>query len=142
MAHLTRKQRDYVNAVKHGLRGMTGVSSGICPGCEQCRNEYGQLVRCSCQDSNGGEPDPYCPDCDGRGMRLPTMAEFDEQWSSGKVFSEPSFSWGSCGVCGSSLGGDREIWHWVDKDGAIHHEDDMCVDCVCYIANGDIPERE
>lgn len=52
---------------------------------------------------------------------------------------EPSFSWASCGICNSHLGGNRESWHAI-LDGKIVHWDDACVDCVLYIANGDEPE--
>jgi len=68
------------------------------------------------------------------------MEEFEEQWSSGRVFSEGSFSWAGCGICGSRLGGTVEPWHGVDSNGEIMHFDDACVDCVCYLANGDLPE--
>lgn len=113
-APLTPKQRDYVDTVAHNLRGMSGVSSGLCPGCEQCREDHG----------------------------IPTMEEFREQWSRGLVSSEPHFSHEPCGVCGSPLGGSREVWHWIDDSGTIHHETDMCSDCVCYLANGDVPELD
>lgn len=53
---------------------------------------------------------------------------------------EGSFYWTPCGICGSPLGGDRYIWHWIDEDGAMMHEDSACTDCVLYLANGDEPE--
>ena len=53
---------------------------------------------------------------------------------------EASFSWRSCGVCGSKLAGDRFVWH-AQLDGNLVHFDDACVDCVQYIANGEEPEN-
>ena len=54
-------------------------------------------------------------------------------------FDEAFFSWQSCEVCGSSLGGDRYPAHACDAEGAIIHLD-VCVDCLQYIANGEEPE--
>ena len=141
LAGLTRKQREYVESVERYTKGLTAVSTGVCPGCEQCRDEYGVKVRCECQDApeNEGEPNPDCDDCDGHGKRPPTMAEFDEQCSNGSAFSEGSFSWRGCGICGSTLGGTVEPWHYLNEHGEIVHCDDACVDCVCYLANGDLP---
>jgi len=148
---LTRKQKRFVEAIERNTQGLTAVSTGPCPGCEQCRDEYGVKVRCECQDKpeNEGEPDPDCDDCDGKGVRLPTMAEFEEQWSSGKAISEGEFSHSGCDLCGSTLGGTFEPWHAclpvVDAAGQlvryeIIHGDRACVDCVMYLANGDLPE--
>ena len=106
--------QSYINAVESNLEGLTAVSSGICPGCETCREEYAADA---------------------------TMEEFEELWQSGEVNSEPSFSWQGCDICGSSLGGDVEPWHAVDENNEIVHGDRCCVDCVLYLANGDIPEN-
>ena len=106
----------YVENVEHNLNGLTAVSTGVCPGCEECRSTY-------------------APDM--------SMEEFDNAYSSGSVYGEASFSWGSCGICGSTLGGDREVWHGLDDlTGTLYHFDDACVDCVMYLANGDIPEGQ
>lgn len=142
LAGLTAKHRDFVLAIDRNMDGLEAVSTGICPGCEQCRDEYGIKVPCAC----GGEEnwpengEFYCDDCDGRGERAPTMEEFEEQVSSGDVCDEGHFTWAGCDICGSSLGGDHYEWHAVDKDGAIIHGDDACVDCMMYLANGDLPE--
>ncbi len=59
---------------------------------------------------------------------------------------EESFSWVSCGICRTTLGGNRCTWHWIrggdenGKGGDIVHEDNMCMDCVLFLANGDEPE--
>ena len=70
-----------------------------------------------------------------------TMDEFYDAWSSGEVCDEGSFSWHCCDICSSHLGGDRYVWHYIDSDGEIQHEDGACVDCVMYLAYGDIPEH-
>ena len=49
------------------------------------------------------------------------------------------FSWANCEICGTGLGGDRYIGHYVNEDNEIVHFDSVCVDCDKYIANGDIP---
>ena len=53
---------------------------------------------------------------------------------------EPWFSWSPCDVCGSTLGGDREVGHGIDKNGDFMHLH-ACTDCVIYLANGDEPEE-
>ena len=91
-------------------RELDAVSTGACPGCEQCRDAFDSDL---------------------------TMEAFDEAWQRCEVYVESSFSWSSCGICGSTLGGDREPWHWIDEDNEIQHEDDACIDCVYYMANGE-----
>lgn len=109
---------EYTDAVARGLDGMKGVSSGECPGCERCAERHDM-----------------------------TPDEHRAAWHDGKVDdAEESFSWQPCGICGTTLGGDRSTWHWISggddhgKGGEIVHEDDMCTDCVLYLANGDEPE--
>ena len=104
---------DYENAVRANLDGLDAVSTGVCPGCEVCRDQFAP-----------GE----------------TMERFQQLWSDGFVCDEGGFSWQPCGICGSSLGGQRYSWHYIDENGEICHEDDACEDCVCYLANGDLPE--
>lgn len=112
----------YERAVRASLEGMIGVSTGACPGCAQCASDHGH------------DPDDE-----------QSMSDFEARWRSGDACSEPHFSWSPCGICGSSLGGDREVWHWVharaDGTREIVHEDNACIDCVLYLANGDVPER-
>ena len=69
-----------------------------------------------------------------------TMEEFKELWANGDVFDEGGFSRYQCGICGSPLGGNRQVWHYVDDNGEICHEDDACDNCVAFLANGDLPE--
>jgi len=115
---MTTKQREFVESIERNTKGLSAVSTGICPGCEQCRTEYGVRI-------------------DGR---EPTMAEFEEQWSTQEALCEPYFSWARCELCGSPLGGNREPWHAIDDaTGKIIHGDHCCVDCTLYLANGDLP---
>ena len=55
---------------------------------------------------------------------------------------ETHFSWGQCDSCGSTLGGDRSAAQgcWSDADGFHHIEMEVCVDCMMYHANGELPE--
>jgi len=105
---------EFTDAVERGLRGLMSASPGACPGCERCRDAF--------------EPDM-------------TMEEFDEAWHKGEVNDEPSFSYSGCGICGTTLGGDCYVWHWVSDDNTVEHEDDCCVDCALFLANGDEPEN-
>lgn len=104
---------EFTVAVEKGLENMVGVSTGVCPGCETCADMFANS----------------------------DIEELAQGWENGSIFSEPSFSKSPCGICGSYLGGDREIWHWIDENNHIQHEDDCCVDCMLYLANGDEPEH-
>ncbi|MCH8969536.1 MAG: hypothetical protein IIA66_10520 [Planctomycetes bacterium] len=106
--------RAFIAGVASGCEGLAFVSTGICPGCETCREEY-------------------APDA--------TPDGFEQLWQSGEVFAEPSFSPCGCEICGSTLGGNFEPWHAVDDNGEIIHGDRACVDCLLYLANGDLPEK-
>jgi len=135
---LTKKQQRFVDAIERNTEGLTAVSTGICPGCEQCRDEYGRPVPCGkCAAGLIGDED--CPHCDGTGHRPPTLEEFEEQWSTQEAYCEPYFSWSGCDLCDSSLGGNMEPWHGVDENNEIMHFEHACTDCVVYLANGDLP---
>jgi hypothetical protein len=67
-----------------------------------------------------------------------------DAWATGDLPSGGQhFSCHPCGICGTTLGGDRHAWHWVDPNDPareIEHESDACTDCVVFLANGDEPE--
>lgn len=126
---------EFTDAVARGTHGMEGVSSGACPGCMTCAENHGIVLRDESDTPRAQET---------------IAAEFRKLWESGKTNDEAEFSWCPCGVCGSRLGGDRYVWHWVHvipsgnpnvpiRD--LHHESDMCTDCVRFLANGDEPEN-
>jgi hypothetical protein len=108
----------YTDAVSRGLKSLTAVSIGECPGCPQCAKNHGM-----------------------------TPKAHERAWRSGTLLeTEGSFSWRPCGICGTKLGGNRECWHAIDADkpvagGEILHFEDACTDCVMYLANGDEPDR-
>jgi len=105
----------YTERVAHGLEGLEAVSTGPCPGCDECRKNYGYS----------------------------SMRAFSDAWECGEVVVEPHFSRAPCDICGSLLAGDREDWHAFDREtGATYHFHSACVDCVIYLANGDVPEGE
>jgi hypothetical protein len=114
---------EYEQAIEHNMKGLTAVSTGVCPGCEECAQQYDyDDVEC-CEN--------------GFNMKL-----FDEAVSAGEVFDEGSFSWSGCDICGSSLGGTFEVWHAVDEESnEIVHGEHACMDCVMYLANGTLPEE-
>lgn len=80
---------------------------------------------------------PTCPDCQ-RAWDL-TPRAFYLAYEAGEIFDEGGFSWQSCECCGSTFGGDRYPAHYVETDGKIGHIE-ICVDCLLYLANGDLPE--
>lgn len=119
----------YVQAVTRGLDGLQAVSTGVCPGCSTCAHEH-----------------DYADDHDDPAR---TLAAFEDAWRSGKLRGDGDshFSWSPCDICGSSLGGDREIWHAIAgapgeklAGRSIEHFDNACTDCVIFLANGDEPE--
>lgn len=50
------------------------------------------------------------------------------------------FSWHSCDVCNEGLGGERHPVVFFDKEGNRVSEGACCSACLCYLANGDLPE--
>lgn len=67
------------------------VSTGYCPGCQECANAFGI-----------------------------SLQELEEQWSAG-LSDEGGFSWSLCVNCGSELGGTRYIAHGRDDNGDLEH---------------------
>lgn len=107
----------WVEDFESNTKGLKALSTGLCPGCKECVQAHG-----------------FDPEEPGQ------MDAFEAEWSSGKAYSEPSFSWAACELCNSPLGGDREPYHWIGEDGQIVHGDGACIDCVAYLANGEVPE--
>ena len=70
----------------------------------------------------------------------PTREQFEEAMDNGEIVQEPFFSWEGCDLCGSHLGGNFEPWHAVDANNEIVHGQRACVDCVVYLANGELPD--
>lgn len=91
-----QEYKEYEERVARYLEGLKYVSTGYCPGCTTCQEEYGP------------EDDGDYPEVEG------------------------SFSWQSCEICGSTLGGNRYPWHAVNDDGELLHGE-CCVDCMYYI---------
>lgn len=78
-----------------------------------------------------------CPGCEDCGLvDVDTMDDprYEEA-------GEGGFSWQQCDSCGSTLGGDRSPAHCYNPDTKTILHLDVCVDCVMYLANGDVPEE-
>jgi hypothetical protein len=142
----------YAERVEANLKGLTAVSTGTCPGCDECREsvEYIPEHTYAYGDGKSGDGRWYIKAV-GVGASYDTEEEclagcreaFEAGWSAGCFDSEPSFSWSPCGICDSHRGGDREVWHGRDDlTGTLYHFDDACTDCVIYLANGDLPEED
>ncbi len=41
-----------------------------------------------------------------------------------------------------NLGSTLYVYHWIDENGELIHENDGCPDCLVYTANGDLPHDE
>lgn len=160
----------YAERVADNLKGCEAISTGLCPGCDTCRKEFdAYTVRETTEDESGvftrwtfdankGEAGPQGnyldPQDPRRTIHFATEAEaeaaareaFREAWSNGDVYSEGSFSWAGCGICGSTLGGTLESWHYVANNAegvrTIYHHSDACVDCVAYLNNGTLPDED
>lgn len=103
----------YTDAVTANLEGLTAISTGACPGCPECMEHDG----------------------------FTSADDHTSAWHRGDTCSDTHFSWCPCGICGSTLGGDRERWHALGANREILHFDDACTDCVLYLAYGDEPEQ-
>ncbi|MHA2329748.1 MAG: hypothetical protein ACXACR_14630 [Candidatus Hodarchaeales archaeon] len=77
------------------------VSSGLCPNCEECKNNFG----------------------------YDSMAKFNQDIGNGDIFDEGSFSWNSCDDCNTSLGGNSYYAHGIDENEELIHFK-ICYDCL------------
>jgi len=106
--------KTYIEAFNRQTEGLIGLNVGLASVCSICRANY--------------EYDS--PDA----MR--------EDLENGDLFDEGGFSRVFCGSCGSEISGDRYAAHaWIDDEREILVHLNVCVDCLRYIANGDIPEQ-
>jgi hypothetical protein len=103
--------KEFEAAVEAGCEGLEAVSGGLCPTCPECQRDFDMEPR-----------------------------EFFAAYEAGKVADEGGFSWHACECCGSHLGGNRYAAHGLDADGELVHFS-ICADCLCYLANGDMPEN-
>jgi len=84
-----------------------------------------------------------CPDCGLEGVRSDDR-NAQERYDSA---CDSHFSWSKCESCGG-LAGDRHAVHYQSDpmvfggvDGQIiSGHANVCVDCLMYIANGDVPD--
>lgn len=111
--NITLRQQAYLDSMDPVTQAR-GFSFGQCPGCPQCMDAAG----------------------------ISDEATHREAWERGELPEEESFSYSGCGICGSPLGGDHSVYHWIDSDNEICHKDDGCRDCLFFTANGDLPDDE
>lgn len=108
-------------------------------------DEYPELIEGYAYQANAGDgtgivaPSPHewireLTRSVARELRIVVETDACDDW-------ETEFSWSACDACGSTLGGDRTPAHGLDTNGAVLHMH-VCVDCVEYLANGDLPEDD
>lgn len=53
------------------------------------------------------------------------------------------FSWAPCPSCGGLAGDRYAVHHWDpnDEQSIVGHTN-VCPDCLCYLANGDLPQDD
>ena len=108
------KKTKFEEAVEYNLKGIDHISPGICSTCGDCTFRFN--------------------------LEGLTEEEIEERLSNEDILDEGGCSSFSCDSCGSGLQGDRYCAHGLTKDNEIIHLD-ICQDCLCYHANGDIPEE-
>ena len=97
-----------------------GINPGLTHKCETCYESW-RYVFCT------------------MGETPPSLIE--QAISDGTISDEGGLSWRPCETCGSTLGGNRFAAHGLtDKGDIIHY--DICVDCLMYLANGDLPSED
>lgn len=129
----------FVERFERGTKGLQALSVGSYPHetCERCKG-----TKLEAREPGAFECDP-CKECDGTGL----TCECSECADCTDGEDEGSFSWRECDTCGSSLGGDRHRAHALMSDTPDNLQGkplihlDVCVDCLFYIANGDLPEE-
>lgn len=79
-------------------------------------------------------PCPSCVEC----LERDNPGDTPEEWHD--MACEPRFSGSSCGLCRSTLCGDRYSAHALSKDINIVHFD-VCADCHYYVEHGRLDDR-
>lgn len=136
---MSELDREYIKRVQESLEGLS-ASPGISPGCMECAKLFDYSDETDCPKCGAEDPEPECGWCKGTGQNPKTMEAFAKAWAAGEFSDEGHFSWSRCGVCNGPAG-DRYVWHWIGKDKWQNHSDDMCSDCVLYLANGTLPNE-
>jgi hypothetical protein len=78
-----------------------------------------------------------CPGCETCQQQWGlSEAELEAGMGAGSVIDEPHMSGSICETCGD-VAGDRHAAHGFVGARLLHL--DICPDCLCYFANGDIP---
>ena len=108
----------FVESFEHYAGDLKGLSGGITSCCATCQEQHGYD-----QHENAEE----------------SMAH---DLSQGLLPDEGSFSWAQCDTCGSTLGGERYTGHCFAPQSMDVIHLDVCVDCLFFIANGDVPEDD
>lgn len=102
-------------------------------------------------EDHGIHWDAYQEDCAARiedmdeGSDAPALPTFS-QWRENRRDADPErdvlgFSWQVCDLCGAAAG-ERHAVTAYDAEMKEHCGLSVCSDCVCYIANGDLPEED
>lgn len=107
----TQQYADYEARVAHYLDGLEFVSTGACPGCQECGLGHVSGIHDEAEMS---------------------QRDYD-------LANEPHFSWSPCEICDSPLGGDRHPWHARTKDGKLVHGT-CCSDCMYYLNFGKLDD--
>jgi hypothetical protein len=106
-----KRAEEYQEAVTDHCKGIEHISPGIASICDDCRRTWGM-----------------------------TEQELDAAYSRGKVNDEGGFGRSPCDTCGQSLAGNRYAAHGFDAETKQLYHLDVCEDCLCYFANGDLPD--
>lgn len=141
---------EFERNVERLTAGLSFLSTGACPGCEDCglpskwiltglpegaaplmpfydsEDEALEEVEALCAVFPGAEI--------GAEEKEPSQREID-------LASEPGFSWSECDTCGSALGGDRHPAHARLSSGQLIHLS-VCEDCLFYLNYGTLPGEE
>lgn len=110
-------------------------SLGVCPGCLECAKEHLERHEEVC--STHGTVDTFSDDCPcggacevGEEPLDEYLARFRALWETGKTEGgDLEFATSDCDLCGSSLGGTRYVFHYVDETDTIVHAY-CCTDCA------------
>lgn len=101
---------EFEQAIAANWPGDEIISPGICPTCPNCQYDHNMSPRA-----------------------------FYSAYQKDEIPDESSYSNARCDCCGLYLSGDRYVAHHVTADSKVSHLE-ICGDCLCYLANGDIPE--
>jgi hypothetical protein len=109
--------------------------------CHECKHEWLEYTTGAGTFTEDDFIEESCEECSS----LNTHLTIEDDWQPDSEDESDEFSWASCDLCNSHLGGSRHNATFF-PDRSVPVRDlipiAICVDCLMFCASGDVPEDE